>query len=96
LIGGPKPDDVEELSDVHPDCEDGFFAEMSLRSLPIWVEDQRPEPTEPDNPNEPCLPKSSQIEAWRRVQSEAVKMIAELEGQSDVPVNPPAGPTFGL
>jgi hypothetical protein len=96
LIGGPKPDDVEELSDIHPDCEEGFFAEMSLRSLPIWAEDQRPEPTEPDNPNEPCLPKSSQIEAWRRVQSEAVKMIAELEGQSDVPVNPPAGPTFGL
>jgi hypothetical protein len=94
LVGGPKPDGVEELTERHPDCEEGFFAEMSIRSLPIWFEDQKPEP-EPENPSEPCLPKALQIEAWRRVQAEAVKMIAQLEGQPDVPSALP-GQTFGL
>lgn len=94
LSGGAMPDGLVPLSDVNPDAEEGFFCEASIRSLPIWAEDQKPEP-EP----EPGLPvsKSQLIESYRKIEVEAKSMISRLEGASDVPKDPPKdGPTFGL
>jgi len=97
LVGGPMPEGLEPLSDVNPDVEEGFFAEMSIRSLPIWAEDQRPTPpVEP--PTDPGTPidKAKLVESFRKIRDEATASMASLEGASDVPRDPPAGPTFGL
>lgn len=101
LLGGAKPDDVTELSDIHPDTAEGFVCEMSIRSLPIWAEDQKPQPGPDPDPEQPPseLPVSKQalIESYRKIRDEATGMIARLEGASDIPKDPPKdGPTFGL
>jgi len=98
LLGGEMPEDAEPLSNVHPDAIPGFFCEMSIRSLPIWFEDQKPVEPEPTPPTDPgCeLPKSALIESFRKIRDEAAAQIVRLEGAADVPRDPPAGPTFGL
>jgi hypothetical protein len=94
LSGGAMPDGLTPLSEVNEDCEEGFFCETSIRSLPIWAEDQQP--TDPEL--EPGLPVSlaQLVESYRKIESEAKSMLARLEGASDVPRDPPSGPTFGL
>ena len=98
LLGGPMPDGLEPLSEVAEDLEEGFFCEASIRALPIWAEDQ--ENLEPEQPGEPPstlpIPKQALIESYRKIRDEAAGMMARLEGESDVPSTPPAGPTFGL
>jgi hypothetical protein len=94
LFGGAKPDGLEPLTEIHPDCTEGFQSESSIRQLPIWAEDQQPPDPEPD----PGLPvsKPQLIESYRKIEAEAKTMLARLEGVSDVPRDPPSGPTFGL
>jgi hypothetical protein len=95
LSGGAMPEGLQPLTDINPDTEEGFFCEASIRSLPIWAEDQKPVDPEP----EPGLPvsKAQLIESYRKIEVEAKSMISRLEGTSDVPKDPPKdGPTFGL
>jgi len=103
LIGGELPEDAEMLSDVHPDCEPGFFCEASIRTLPIWAHLQRPpappvEPDPSDPPSELPVPKAALIESFRKIRDESNEMLAKLEIAGDsTPTRPPASaPTFGL
>jgi hypothetical protein len=103
LIGGPMPDGVERLSGSDEELEEGFFAEASIRALPIWAEDQskpEPDPTpDPQDPPQPLpVPKAALVESYRKIRDEASEMLAKLEIAADsTPIVPPAGsPTFGL
>jgi hypothetical protein len=103
LIGGALPEDIELLSEINPDCHEGFEAEMSIRSLPIWFEDLKP-PTEPDNPIDPIDPCESPIARaellayLRKQKDDAETMLNRIERcNDDTPINPPSnGSTFGL
>lgn len=104
LIGGALPSDAEPLSDINPDCEEGFFSELSIRTLPIWFEDQAPptDPTDPEKPTDPptgCpVPIQELIESYRKIRDESLSKITRLESSQDsTPINPPSGGRiFGL
>jgi hypothetical protein len=108
LIGGALPRDIEMLSPVNEYCEEGFFAEASIRNLPIWFEDQQPTPpppvdppTDPTDPSEPWKWPISKVELTlylRKIKDDAETMLNKIERASDdLPINPPSnGSTFGL
>jgi len=99
LMGAPMPDDLEPLSDVAEDCEEGFFAESSIRSLNIWFEDQKPsdpDPTDPVDPSDP-FDKTAAIEAFRKIETESRQARLALEGgATNGSGGSSGGPTFGL
>jgi len=105
LIGGALPEGLEPLGEVADDLEEGFFCEASIRSLPIWAEDQvKPDPSPPtepdpsDPPSELPVSKAALIESYRKIRDESNEMLAKLEIAGDsTPTRPPANaPTFGL
>jgi hypothetical protein len=91
------PEGLEPLDELNPEVEECFFAEKSIRTVPIWAEDQAPvePPAEPDC--DAPISKAKMIESFRKIRDEAAERMLELEGASDVPRDPPSGgPTFGL
>jgi hypothetical protein len=100
LVGGPMQDGLVPLTDVNPDVEEGFFCELStVRDLPIWFEDQKPTPPDPqDPPSSETISRAELIESFRKILDEASSKLAKLELTGDnTPTVPPAGgPTFGL
>jgi hypothetical protein len=104
LIGGALPEDIELLSEINPDCHEGFEAEMSIRSLPIWFEDLKPAPPKPDepiDPDEPCespIAREELLAYLRKQKDDAETMLNRIERcNDDTPINPPSnGNTFGL
>jgi hypothetical protein len=93
VAGEPRPEGLEELSE-RAEVENGFFAEVSIRDLPIWHDPTTVKP-DPQLPNAGDVISREMLIEFLREQSEFYgKWIKRLEGGgSEQNGN---GNTFGL
>jgi hypothetical protein len=93
VAGEPRPEGLEELSE-RAEVENGFFAEVSIRDLPIWHDPTTVKP-DPQLPNAGDVISREMLIEFLREQSEFYgKWIKRLEGGGSEQNG--GGNTFGL
>jgi hypothetical protein len=94
VAGEPRPEGLEELSE-RAEVENGFFAEVSIRDLPIWHDPTVVPPTV--DPGKPCdvVNRELLIEFLREQSEFYGKWVKRLENGSEQQENG-NGNTFGL
>jgi hypothetical protein len=104
LIGGQMPKDAEPLSGDVGELEEGFFCEASIRNLPIWFEDLKPQPQPQPQPNpekECCNFNKDILEYLEKNIEESKNLIEKIkscgtESPSPVPNKPETNNLYGL
>ena len=105
-IGFEREEGMIELSTPSEDCQNGFFAEANISTLPIWEElDISPPPADPEDPScpptNPAITAELLLSAGRlRQEADRLSELARSQGgQPQQPLPPSSGVfggTFGL
>ena len=98
-IGFIRPEGLIELSAPNPDCENGFFAEANITTLPIWAEIDVPPPVDPEDPKPNPGIAAELLLSSGRLKQEAARLEELARSNGATPeVDPPktGGGTFGL
>ena len=98
-IGFIRPEGLIELSVPNPECENGFFAEANITTLPIWAEIDVPPPVDPEDPKPNPGIAAELLLSSGRLKQEAARLeeLARMNGaQPEKELPKTGGGTFGL
>jgi hypothetical protein len=98
-IGFIRPEGLIELSAPNPECENGFFAEANITTLPIWAEIDVPPSVDPEDPKPNPGIAAELLLSSGRLKQEAARLeeLARMNGAQPEREPPKTGGgTFGL